>query len=376
MKNRLKILWVISVMIFIVLGMLLIKHALVHEIRIGVVIPMSGPLNEYGRALRAGILLAAMEINQESGILGPKLQIIIQDSKSDPEQGAEVLAILADSFDVSILIGGTVSPIAKNMIPIIEEKDLVLLSPTLSSEEVLTQSTNMFSIHETGKSEGRFVARFVYEILRKKTVTPILILSTPLIEVDDAFREEYLRIGGKIITELEFQYEAGSFKDGLRKLKNKNIESIVLFCHKQHAIQILAEAKAMNITSQFITIGSAYDNISDMLVCDGGDGLMIILPYILFMSDDSLITEFRNVYMNEYKEEPTMYAAYGYDALMIAFSAIRNAEAKRSSIQTELLKTKNYDGVTGKMKFNDNGSVERMFGVMVIRDGELKPYSR
>ena len=56
-------------------------------IKIGAVLPVSGPAKWAGIEIRDGMLLAVDRINSRNGINGRKIELIIEDSKTDPQEG-------------------------------------------------------------------------------------------------------------------------------------------------------------------------------------------------------------------------------------------------------------------------------------------------
>ncbi|MEW6757963.1 MAG: ABC transporter substrate-binding protein, partial [Acidobacteriota bacterium] len=53
-------------------------------VRLAVILPLSGPQAAYGESLERGILLGAEEVNSAGGVGGRRLDIALEDSRSDP----------------------------------------------------------------------------------------------------------------------------------------------------------------------------------------------------------------------------------------------------------------------------------------------------
>jgi ABC-type branched-subunit amino acid transport system substrate-binding protein len=69
------------------------------------------------------------------------------------------------------------------------------------------------------------------------------------------------------------------------------------------------------------------------------------------------IVRYKNVY------EVTDFAATSYDAAMLLFDAIKRADSiDRHAIGDALAATKDFDGVTGKISFNENGDPKKTSG--------------
>ena len=56
-------------------------------IKIGAILSLSGPGESYGKDVREGMVLAVDEINSWGGINGRYIELIIEDSKTNPQEG-------------------------------------------------------------------------------------------------------------------------------------------------------------------------------------------------------------------------------------------------------------------------------------------------
>lgn len=56
------------------------------EITLGSIQDLSGPLAGFGKQARLGMLLAVDEINEQGGINGRKLKLVVEDSAYDPKK--------------------------------------------------------------------------------------------------------------------------------------------------------------------------------------------------------------------------------------------------------------------------------------------------
>jgi len=75
-------------------------------IKIGVPLPLTGPLAGAGTQLQWGIQYAAKEANDAGGVLGRQLQLIIEDTKGEANTSATVAAKLGGQDKVDAVVGG------------------------------------------------------------------------------------------------------------------------------------------------------------------------------------------------------------------------------------------------------------------------------
>ena len=74
-------------------------------LRIGAILPLSGPLQLYGNAVLNGMRVAADQFNRSGGVLGQKIEIVVRDDKASPAEAALVARDILGS-GIKLVIGG------------------------------------------------------------------------------------------------------------------------------------------------------------------------------------------------------------------------------------------------------------------------------
>lgn len=83
------------------------------EVLVGGVIPRSGPLAALGETQENGIQAAVDYINDElGGINGNQVDVIFEDTATDPETGREAASRLVEAEEVDVLVGGVSGAVA------------------------------------------------------------------------------------------------------------------------------------------------------------------------------------------------------------------------------------------------------------------------
>ncbi len=81
-------------------------------IKIGAIIPLTGPSGTSGQAMQKGYQLALEEINKGQGLLGRKVELIVEDDRGDPPTGAAAFLKLVTRDHIDVLIGGLQSNVS------------------------------------------------------------------------------------------------------------------------------------------------------------------------------------------------------------------------------------------------------------------------
>ena len=115
-------------------------------IRIGVPLPLTGGLAGAGAQLQWGIEYAAKEANAAGGLFGRKLELVIEDTKGEPNTSATVAAKLGGQDKVDAVVGGFGSTADFALLSAIQNYNLIFVHPGSSSVRRVSQSTRARSI--------------------------------------------------------------------------------------------------------------------------------------------------------------------------------------------------------------------------------------
>ena len=109
------------------------------SIKIGYFGDLSGPTFNFGQSAINGVLLAADEINQDGGIDGRKIDVVIDDDRGSPEQAATLAGKLIEEDKVVAIIAGGTSSNSRAAAPKAQSARIPLISPS-STDPAVTQA--------------------------------------------------------------------------------------------------------------------------------------------------------------------------------------------------------------------------------------------
>jgi branched-chain amino acid transport system substrate-binding protein len=96
--------WTLPV-VLVVLGLVAPAGFAQAPIKIGVIQPLSGPVAASGSYVRMGAEIARDWINARGGVNGRKVDLVIEDNKSDPKEAASAAEKLIVRDKVPAIIG-------------------------------------------------------------------------------------------------------------------------------------------------------------------------------------------------------------------------------------------------------------------------------
>ena len=126
------------------LDSLALRRASTGLVRIGVVIPLTGRFDRYGKTFAQGLRLAVEEHNRD---WAPNLSLILYDSEGDPLVGARKARWLLRDHGVSILIGELFSANTAPLAAASQVVGAVLISPSATNERLAILGDAVFQLH-------------------------------------------------------------------------------------------------------------------------------------------------------------------------------------------------------------------------------------
>lgn len=324
------------------------------DVKIGIVLPISGGIATFGQENINGIKLAMEKIKKTSK---QKLTLITEDDKSEAIEATNAIRKLLSVDKVSVVIGEVTSSNTLAMAPIAQEKKVPLFSPAATNVKV-TQVGNFISrACFTDDFQGVVMAKFAINGLKKKKGLIVIDNSSDYSKgLAAAFKTEFLKDGGKLASDEELTYvqKDTDFQSLLRKIKRANPDVIFLPGYYQEVGLIIKEARALGITAPFLG-GDGWD--SPKLFEIGGPAIKGNYISSHFAPDDldPKVQAFVKDYEHAYKVKPGAMAALGYDAIGIVADAINRTKSPTpANINAAILATKNFAGVTGSITIDEN----------------------
>jgi branched-chain amino acid transport system substrate-binding protein len=285
------------------------------EILLGSIQDLSGPIAGFGKQARLGMLLAVDEINEQGGINGRKLKIIVEDSAYDPKKAVLAAQKLVNQDKIFMMVGhiGT----AQNMaaMPVQFEKNVINFFPITAAREMYEPFHRLkYSFAATYFDQMRnAVPKLVKENGAKKVCT---------MYQDDDFGLEVLRGGeaGLKSVNMEFaektSYKRGAtdFSSQISKLQASNCDMIVLGTIIRETIGAIGTARKLGYNPIFLGSSASYTDLIHKLGGKAMDGLYATMtvqnPYTDEQSQP--IRFWANKYKTKFNEDPTVFSVYGY----------------------------------------------------------------
>ncbi|MBL7148320.1 MAG: ABC transporter substrate-binding protein [Nanoarchaeota archaeon] len=339
------------------------------EIKIGVVLPLTGNAAVYGEWTKEGMDLASNIINQNSEVL--KFDLVYEDSKSTPQGDVNAFQKLVSVDKVSVAVGFILSNGALACAPIANSSKVVLLSTSTSSDKFKDAGDYAFRLRESGTIHGIEMAKYARNFLNVKTAGLFYANAENGITYAGSFGEEFESLGGKIVFDERFTEKETDFRSTLSKLGDKDPDVVYLAGLAPDMGNILKQAKELGVETQWLASPGAENPKLIQLAKDAAEGLIFTTPAFNPNSNEENVKTFVTKYEKTYGESPGFLAANGYDGINVLADVIQKFGSSAENIKNGLYQVKNYPGVGGTFSFDKYGEVQKSVLFKKVQDGQF-----
>lgn len=341
------------------------------SIKIGMVVPLTGPIADAGRYGMQGAKLAVDEVNAAGGVLGRPLELIIEDDQTQNPTTVLAFTKLADNKEIVAFLGPTRSTQIQAIAPsVLQAARPVLIGGT---DPTLTKSGNpwFFRFRPNDTYTARAMAEFGIEKLGKK--------KWAIVHSTDAFGSnakslftEALKARGitPVITEGQ-PNNSPDYTAVALAVKQSGADVLATFITFEPDVAIFArQLRQLGVNP--VWLGSPSITTTTALKL-GGATLYGTYAVADFHRDANAEAKaFATKYSTLYKTAPDFFASWPYDAIHVLAKAITAAgEASPEKLRQALLAVQDYRGVEGTYSFDANG--DGLHGYNIVRNdrGEI-----
>jgi branched-chain amino acid transport system substrate-binding protein len=365
------------------------------------VLPLTGQYALYGKPIEQGIELAHSQI-VEGGEYPYNLALEVLDSGSDPAKAAELLA-QAYEDGALVAIGGVTSAEALAMVPVADEAERTLLSPSASSPELSGASRHFYRIYPSDLREGTKMGNFAAQQLELDNVVVLSSDSDFARGISRVFETEFERNQGTpspssdadadadaleaelaaadspaassergILEEIVYPEGTEDFSEVLDRVIALRPQAVYVADFAEPVRNILAGLKERGFRGTLLTT-SAFAS-PEVVRAAGENAESVIVTQVQFDAEDPAVRAFADAYEQAYGSMPGIYAAHGYDAMKVVAQAIASAGLLPSETWKGFRGLNDFVGVTGNVQFDERGDVGKFPRVYILQNGVFEDY--
>lgn len=304
------------------------------EITIGTIQDLSGPIAAFGKQSRNGMQLRVDEINEQGGIAGRKLKLLVEDAGYDPKRAVLAAQKLVNQDKIFLMAGHIGTAHNNAAMPVQFEKNVINFLPITAAREMYEPFHKLkYSFAATYFDQIRLaLPKLVKEKGAKKVCT---------MYQDDEFGLEVMRgaeaalktMSMELVEKTSYKRGATDFSSQIAKMKAGGCDLVVMGTIIRETIGGVAEARKTGFNPTFLGSSAAYTDLIHKLGGKPMDGfyatMTAVHPYLDEASQP--LRFWANKYKTKFSEDPTVFSVYGYLIVDVFAKAAQKAGTNLST---------------------------------------------
>src|SRR5215467_7818027 len=326
-------------------------------IRIGALLPMSGPGSYFGAQDRQGVELALHAINK-TGVRGYRLEVKFEDSGCSPLPATQAAKRLLDQYKPDVVIGEECSDATLAIMPLMELAKVPLLNAGSSSIRI-TEPGNpwTFRIMPNEVMQGVDIATHAYKRLNARTAVLLYENTNAGIGNARVFNDTFTKLGGKVLADIGFGRDVNDFTAIATRLAGLGpVDVIPTYTLEGQGLKISQALMQAGVTKggdgHAIQLGTIW--LPFGFEQKAGKAALGYIRIVQFDPTDQrpLVRDFVTAFKAKYNQGPTHLNAHAYDQIMLIADVIKRGAKDPQSIRDGLAATRDFSGVTGSAEFD------------------------
>ena len=344
-------------------------------------IAIAGPLSAAnGVSMERAARMAADEINRGDGMGGRRVELVMVDDSASPDRAIRMASQLRARGEIVAVIGHINSSVSLRAATIYnatsgEGAPLLQISPA-SSAPALTQAGEWtFRITPTDLEFAPALARQAQRMGRTRAA--VLYVNDDYGQgVASSFDEAFRQVGGAVVSEdpyLPVTVARGDELDPyLTRALARNVDALVIGGQAEAGLKIIAAARRLGYSGPIL----GADGLT--AIKDGGpiaEGVFISSSFLPDRPGEQAQT-FVQRYRERFQSLPDHRGAMTYDIMYLLQRAVEEGGDSRQALRDYVAgigtRTPAFQGVSGRIAFDENGDVQgKEVMVGVVRGGQL-----
>jgi branched-chain amino acid transport system substrate-binding protein len=342
------------------------------SIKVGLIVDRVGFAKAWSEPITQGAQYAARELNAKGGLLGRKVELVIEDDQSKPELSA-LAARKLEGSGVAFILSLTHTVAALQAQTVTMESKTPHLAPSLTVDTLTTQINNP-NFWQTGPLASTQIATLLSYARHKNYKRVALISDNSAISqaTGKAFKAEFDKNGMQVVADEIIPAGAQSADAQMQKVRSANADAIFLATLlTPENLLVLRYYRSLGMKTPLI----GNYNLAVPVYMSVGKGLLDGLVFVdVWDPAKPQVKQFIAGYAKEMGVEPHNMMGYGYDGVMMAADAIRRAGGTdKEKVRQAMQSTRGYKGVLGSLDssygfdegkrigFDPQGMVVRMY---------------
>jgi branched-chain amino acid transport system substrate-binding protein len=343
-------------------------------VKVGMVMPMTGPLAAAGQQVIAG---ARLYIKQHGDrVAGKQIELIVRDDASSGETGKRLIQELVVNDKVDVIGGGLTADLIPSA-PLLTEAQKPTVIMLSSTTAVVEKSPFFVRTSCTLAQSSAIMADWAVKKRLSKAVTLVTEFA-PGLEAEETFTNNYKAAGGQLVEAIRVPLRSPDFAPFLQRVKDASPQALFVFIPSTQAAVFAKQFVERGLDKAGITLIGPGDLSDDEALQNMGDAMLgTVTAHFYSASHASALNKaFTEAYQQEAKARANFMAVSGYDGMHLIYEALKKTGGSADGkTLVAAMKGMSWESPRGPMSIDrDSGDVVHNIYIRRVEkaDGELR----
>jgi branched-chain amino acid transport system substrate-binding protein len=336
-------------------------------IKIGALLPLTGPLSARGQQEKEAIELAINDFNTSNGEV--VMKVIFEDSHGRLPEHITLKLLQTDK--VSAIIAST-TPVSRSIYTLANKHKLIM-AVLCSDPTIQKESPYIFRLYESKEAEAEQIVKY-FTLTGEKVAVLYLDQQDITNQLINYLMPNFKKSQIKVLFYAPYEPGRVNFKEYITSVKNSGADSFLILGSGDELRSIFEELTRQKLLGKIKIVGG----ISLLSLTDTTtllNGVIAAVPqYIIEKNDKAKVFEsdFRKIN----NHAPNLYAAFAYNAAQILAEGLAYAFVKgggNPETVTFHVVGRKYQGILGDVSIDNEGALIVPMQLSVIREGRILP---
>jgi branched-chain amino acid transport system substrate-binding protein len=290
-------------------------------VKVGMVMPMTGPLAAAGQQVIAG---ARLYIKQHGDVVaGRQIELIVRDDASSGETGKRLIQEFVVNDKVDVVGGGLTADLmpSASLLTEAQKPAVIMIS---SATAVVEKSPFFVRTSCTLAQSSAILADWAVKKGLGKAVTLVTEFA-PGLEAEETFTNNYKAAGGQVSEAIRVPLRSPDFAPFLQRVKEAAPQALFVFIPSTQAASFARQFAERGLDKAGIALIGPGDLTDDEALTNMGDAMLGTLTAHFYSAahGSPMNQAFIEAYQTETKARANFMAVSGYDGMHVIYEALK-----------------------------------------------------
>ena len=329
---------------------------------VGAIFATSGPASDLGVPEERTVKMMVEEINDNGGVNGHPLEVIIYNDESLSEKALTLTNTLIETDEVLAIIGPTTSGSSTAIIDAVTTAEVPLIS-CAASIDIVTPVTERYWVFKTPQTDVQAIQE-IYSYLEDEGISEVAIITATSgygVSGRKYLLEEKDDYGISIVDDQNFDEGDTNMQSQLTHIDGTSAEAVICWATNKESAIVAQDMQTLGMTIPLLCSHGVANKAFIEQAGDAAEGVVLPAGKLLVVDEvpetdpqHDVLTQYRDDYEALYGEgSVNTFGGHAYDALSMVVMALEELDddmdlaTAREKIRDEIEGITNFPGTGG-----------------------------